>query len=122
MEFINADCEKIAVENPVGIMNRYYKKADQYIEPLWFGHPASKRTGLWLKNLPKLEPTQIVEQEFHISKTGRKWDKWFWDSSIIPDLSEGIFIGGRNGKDRSERLRDKDKEADTEGMLQADGL
>ena len=88
MQFVSADCPKIAVENPVGIMTRYYKKADQYIQPLQFGHPTSKKTGLWLKNLPKLVPTKIVEQEFHISGTGRKWDKWFWESSLIHPLSE----------------------------------
>ena len=47
-----------------------------------------KKTGLWLKGLPKLEPTQIVEREYHISGTGRKWDKWFWESSLIQDLEE----------------------------------
>ena len=88
MEFVNADCEKIAIENPVGVMTRYYRKADQYIQPLQFGHPTTKRTGLWLKNLPKLIPTNIVEQEFHISGTGRAWDKWFWDSSMISDPAE----------------------------------
>lgn len=88
MQFVNADCDKIAIENPVGIMTRYYRKADQYIQPLWFGHPTSKKTGLWLKGLPKIKPTNIVEQEFHISGTGRKWDKWFWESSLIHPLSE----------------------------------
>lgn len=88
MQFVNADCEKIAIENPVGVMTRHYRKADQYIQPLQFGHPTTKRTGLWLKNLPKLTPTKIVEQEFHISGTGRKWDKWFWESSMINPLSE----------------------------------
>ena len=88
MQLVNADCDRIAVENPVGIMTRYYKKADQYVQPFQFGHPTSKKTGLWLKNLPKLTPTNIVEQEFHISGTGRKWDKWFWESSLIHPLSE----------------------------------
>ena len=88
MQFVNADCDKIAIENPVGVMTRYYRKADQYIQPLQFGHPTTKRTGLWLKNLPKLTPTKIVEQEFHISGTGRAWDKWFWDSSVIQDRAE----------------------------------
>ena len=88
MQFVNADCDKIAIENPVGVMTRYYRKADQYIQPLQFGHPTTKRTGLWLKNLPKLTPTKIVEQEFHVSRTGRKWDKWFWDSSVIQDRAE----------------------------------
>jgi hypothetical protein len=88
MRFVNADCDKIAIENPVGVMTRYYKKADQYICPYQFGHPTGKRTGLWLKGLPKLEPTKIVEIEYHTSSTGRKWDKWFWESSSINPLSE----------------------------------
>ena len=88
MEFVNADCKHIAIENPVGVMSRYYRKADQYIQPWQFGHPNSKKTGLWLKGLPKLEPTKIVEPEYHISGTGRKWDKWFWESSLIQDLEE----------------------------------
>lgn len=60
MKFISADCEKIAVENPVGYMNSHYRKADQIIEPYEYGHPVSKKTCLWLKNLPKLQPTSIV--------------------------------------------------------------
>lgn len=88
MQFVNADCDKIAIENPVGVMTRYYRKADQYIQPLQFGHPTTKRTGLWLKNLPKLTPTKIVEQEFHVSRPCRAWDKWFWDSSVIQDRAE----------------------------------
>ena len=88
MQFVNADCDKIAIENPVGVMTRYYKKADQYIHPYEFGHPTGKRTGLWLKGLPKLKPTKIVNVEYHISGTGRKWDKWFWESSMINPLSE----------------------------------
>ena len=88
MQFVNADCDKIAIENPVGVMTRYYKKADQYICPYQFGHPVGKRTGLWLKGLPKLTPTNIVDIEYHISGTGRKWDKWFWESSMINPLSE----------------------------------
>jgi hypothetical protein len=43
---------------------------------------------LWLKGLPKLKPTKIVEIEYHVSGSGRKWDKWFWDSSMISDLAE----------------------------------
>ena len=87
-QFVNAECDKIAIENPVGVMTRYYRKPDQYIQPLQFGHPTKKKTGLWLKNLPKLKPTKIVEQEFHISGTGRAWDKWFWESSVIQDCAE----------------------------------
>lgn len=85
MSFVNADCQKIAIENPVGVIGRYYKKPTQYIEPYMFGHGASKKTGLWLKNLPNLEPTKIVPVEYHTSRTGRKWVKWFWDTSLIRD-------------------------------------
>lgn len=88
MIFVNARCDKICIENPVGIMSRYYRKADQYIHPYQFGEPTTKKTGLWLKNLPKLTPTNIIPVEYHISGTGRKWDKWFWDSSCISDLKE----------------------------------
>lgn len=61
MNFILADCDHIAVENPVGIMSSAYRKADQIIQPWEFGHPERKATCLWLKNLPKLAPTDIVK-------------------------------------------------------------
>lgn len=87
-KMLQADCDLIALENPIGILSREFRKPDQYISPMQFGHPTKKRTGLWLKGLPKLQPTNIVEQEFHISGSGRSWDKWFWDSSMISNLEE----------------------------------
>lgn len=60
MEFANANCEKIAIENPVSIMSTKWRKPDQYVQPYEFGDNARKKTGLWLKGLPKLEPTNIV--------------------------------------------------------------
>ena len=60
MKFINADCEKIAVENPVGIMSTRYRKPDQIINPWQFGHPEQKKTCIWLKNLPLLTETNNV--------------------------------------------------------------
>lgn len=60
MKFINADCPKIAVENPIGYMSTHYRKPDQIIQPYQFGHSARKGTCLWLKGLPKLRPTNIV--------------------------------------------------------------
>jgi hypothetical protein len=61
MAFVNADCDKIAIENPIGHMSTRYRKADQIIQPYEYGYPARKATCLWLKGLPKLQPTEIVE-------------------------------------------------------------
>lgn len=60
MKFVNAPCEHIAIENPVGYMNSCYRKPDQIIHPYMFGDPYMKRTCLWLKNLPLLEPTYYL--------------------------------------------------------------
>lgn len=62
MNFVNADCEHIAIENPVGYMNTHYRAPDQIIQPYQFGHPYTKKTCLWLKGLPKLKPTDILER------------------------------------------------------------
>lgn len=61
LEFVNAPIKRIAVENPVGIMSTLYRKPDQIIQPYEYGEDASKKTCLWLKNLPLLRPTQFVE-------------------------------------------------------------
>ena len=61
MEFTKADCDKIAIENPIGIMSTHYRKPDQIIQPWMFGNGETKATCLWLKNLTKLEPTNIVD-------------------------------------------------------------
>lgn len=61
MAFVNAECEHIAIENPIGVISTIYRKPDQIIQPYQFGHHARKATCLWLKNLPKLIPTEIVD-------------------------------------------------------------
>ncbi len=63
MEMVDAPVDKIAIENPVGIMSTLYRKPDQYIQPYEYGHPETKKTCLWLKNLPKLIPTNNVYDE-----------------------------------------------------------
>lgn len=57
----DAPIPKIAIENPIGIMSRHYRKPDQILQPWQFGHGEVKTTCLWLKGLPKLQPTAIVE-------------------------------------------------------------
>lgn len=61
MTLVNAPCDKIAIENPIGIMSNIYRKPDQIIQPWMFGHGETKATCLWLKNLPPLKPTNIVK-------------------------------------------------------------
>lgn len=61
MKFANADCPRIAIENPIGIMSSEFRKPDQIIQPYQFGDHARKSTCIWLKGLPKLKPTDIVD-------------------------------------------------------------
>jgi hypothetical protein len=75
MSVINADVERIAVENPIGIMSGRYRKPDQIIQPWMFGDKAQKSTCLWLKNLPLLEPTNIVEKGEFFEFTSKKGEK-----------------------------------------------
>jgi len=66
----------IALENPVGIMSTHYRKPDQIIQPWQFGHGETKATCLWLKGLPKLVPTNIVEgREQRVWKMGPSKDR-----------------------------------------------
>ena len=60
LRFTEADCDMVAIENPIGYMNTHYRKPDQIIQPYEYGHPVRKATCLWLKGLPKLTPTNIV--------------------------------------------------------------
>ena len=80
MAFANADCDKIAIENPVGVMSRLWRKPDQYIEPYMFGDPEKKKTGLWLKGLPLLKPTNIVEPTIIHCKSGANEPRWHMET------------------------------------------
>lgn len=71
MELAKANIPFICIENPRGLPEREYRKADQIIQPYHFGHPVSKQTCLWLKGLPLLRHTNIVEPQ-------RKWDGKRW--------------------------------------------
>ena len=77
MNFVRADCDHIAVENPVGFMNTHYRKPDCIVQPWQFGHPYTKTTCLWLIGLPKLVATNILAKPVggwenqQITKDGR---------------------------------------------------
>jgi hypothetical protein len=77
MSFVNADCERIAIENPIGIMSTEYRKPDQIIQPYMFGDAFEKKTCLWLKGLPLLKETNIVtppsRKQFKNGKTMPVW-------------------------------------------------
>jgi len=60
MLFADHPCQKVCIENPVGIMSTLYRRPDQIIQPWQFGHGETKATCLWLRGLPKLQPTDIV--------------------------------------------------------------
>jgi site-specific DNA-cytosine methylase len=66
---MDAPVERIALENPVGIISSAIRKPDQIIQPWMFGEDASKKTCLWLKNLPKLEPTKIIRKDIYANQT-----------------------------------------------------
>lgn len=80
----NADCEKIAIENPQGIMSSRFRKPDQYIEPYMFGDREKKKTGLWLRGVPKLEPTNIVEPIIIECASGAREPRWHMETMRLP--------------------------------------
>ena len=84
MDIANADCDKIAIENPVGVMSSQWRKPDQYIEPYMFGDPEKKKTGLWLKGLPLLKPTNIVEPVIIHCKSGANEPRWHMETMRLP--------------------------------------
>jgi hypothetical protein len=82
MALVKANIPKYAIENPIGIMSTHYRKPDQIIQPWQFGHNATKSTCLWLKNLPKLEHTSIVDKgEFVTFPSGKRMTKWYADAA-----------------------------------------
>ena len=78
MAFVNADCDRIAIENPVGVMSTSYRKPDQIVQPYFFGDPFEKRTCLWLKGLPKLKKTnEVTPPERSKYKSGCTMPTWY---------------------------------------------
>lgn len=84
MEFVNIDCPKICIENPIGIMSTRYKKPTQIIQPYQFGHRERKSTCLWLKGLPSLKPTNIVEPDIIKHKSGRTDSRLHFETLKLP--------------------------------------
>jgi hypothetical protein len=82
---LDAPINKIAVENPVGVISTKIKKPEQIIQPYMFGHSESKKTCLWLNNLELLQPTNIVEEEERVVySSGKSMPKWYADAFKLP--------------------------------------
>ena len=102
MLFANANCQRIAIENPVGIMSSIWRKPDQIIQPFEYGEPFSKKTCLWLKGLQHLVPTNIVEKGAQVKySSGRSMPKWYADTYRLPPkeraaLRSKTFMGIAN--------------------------
>ena len=88
MKFINADCKKIVVENPVCIMSTRYRKPDQIINPYQFGHPEQKKTCLWIKGLPKLKETNNVYEKMVTLPVKERMRIWYLGSGHARERSE----------------------------------
>lgn len=96
MALANAPIPRIAIENPIGIMSSRYRKPNQIIQPWEYGHETTKATCLWLKGLPNLVPTNIVNKgEVVISKSGNRMSRWYYETSKI------TLKGGLRAKARS---------------------
>ena len=93
-QLLNAPIERIAIENPIPhkyALDRIGKKYDPIIQPHWFGHGETKATCLWLKNLPKLEPTDPVSgrtARVHLASSGP--DRWKERSRTLPGIAEAF--------------------------------
>ena len=84
MRVANINVPKLAVENPIGIMSTLYRKPNQIIQPYQYGHKTTKATCLWLKGLPLLQPTNIVDKGGIVTfKSGKRMSEWFYESSQL---------------------------------------
>ena len=91
MELMKAGIPMIAIENPICIMSSLFRKPDQIIQPWQYGHGETKATCLWLKNLPKLIPTNIVEgREQRIHKMPPSADRWKLRSTTFKGIADAM--------------------------------
>lgn len=86
-----APVPRIAVENPVGRISTAIRPPDQYVQPWEHGHGETKRTGLWLKGLPLLRPTDVVEgRQQRVWKMGPSPDRWKMRSATFPGIAAAM--------------------------------
>ena len=86
-----APVNRIALENPIGVISTSIRKPDQIIQPWQFGHGETKATCLWLKNLPKLAPTNIVEgRKARVHREPPGPDRWKNRSRTLPGIAAAM--------------------------------
>jgi hypothetical protein len=95
LEFVrllmNAPIPRIAIENPVSIISGQIRPSDQTVQPWQFGHGEQKGTCYWLKNLPKLQPTNIVPgREQRVWKMGPSPERWKERSRSFPGIAQAM--------------------------------
>lgn len=91
MALAKADIPRIAIENPVCIMSSLWRKPDQVIHPWQYGHGETKATCLWLKGLPLLAPTDVVEgREARIHRMPPSADRWKERSRTYPGIASAM--------------------------------
>ena len=95
LKFLNADCPRIVVENPISSRVFEMPKHSQEIQPWQFGHPTTKKTRLWLKGLPPLQPTKIVDPKSNCHEAGTWFMKGGKDrqknrSKTFPGIAKAI--------------------------------
>jgi hypothetical protein len=90
-KLMNAPIERICIENPISIISSKIRKPDQIIQPWQFGHGETKATCLWLKGLPKLVPTDVVEgRENRVWKMPPSPDRWKERSRTYQGIAEAL--------------------------------
>lgn len=88
---LRADIPRIALENPVGVISTRIRKPDQIIQPWMFGHGETKATCLWLKNLPKLQPTDVVDgRNPRVHHASPSPDRWKVRSRTLPGIAAAM--------------------------------
>ena len=88
---MNAPIERIAIENPVSIISSKIRKPDQIIQPWQYGHGETKATCLWLKNLPQLTPTDVVEgRDNRIHRMPPSPDRWKLRSTTYAGIAQAM--------------------------------
>ena len=91
MDLYNAPIKRIAVENPIGVMSSRFRKPDQVVQPWMFGHGETKATCLWLKDLPPLFPTDIVQgRDQRLHRLPPTKDRWKLRSTTFAGLAAAM--------------------------------